>query len=193
MEFRLRNNLLSRYYQMNFGEKELIVQYPKRKLIIPYLDIDAFRFGIRWIKGYASVIGRIYTIEVKYLEDCVLPIKLTNFYKKNLEVRQNIYTDIVNTALENIFNKRIIADIERMDDGATVTADKFQANKDGFFLKRNQQIAWQDTSMKKYETYFAIYDSQNPDNHLSFYYLHDWNAWCIYNICKNFISVENIN
>ncbi|MFT4205138.1 MAG: hypothetical protein QM610_14630 [Chitinophagaceae bacterium] len=187
-EFKLRNNVLSHYYFLSFKEKSLTIEYPKRKIVIPYTEIRSFRFGVSWIKGYAFVIGRNYKIEIKYGDHMIITFKLISLYKQRLEIQQKIYSDILDTLLENIFPNRIISYLNDIKTGNTISIENLKLNKYGIFLQNHELTPWSTINLKAYSTYLAIFNKQHGDIYRSFDYINDWDTLIIYNVCKNLID-----
>ncbi|HEY2726890.1 MAG TPA: hypothetical protein VGI61_06930, partial [Parafilimonas sp.] len=96
-------NIFSKEHKIVF-DKEFIELYKSpddnNPIKFTKLEFDAFRFGVKWIRGYKVIFGRINCIDLKNSEGVIMKIRLTSIYKVNLKKINEKYASIINLILE---------------------------------------------------------------------------------------------
>jgi hypothetical protein len=64
-------------------------------------EITGFRYGIKAIKGYRFVIGRIYCIDVQKVDGSVIKIRLKSLYRIKKHQLEEKYSLILNAISKN--------------------------------------------------------------------------------------------
>jgi len=64
------------------------------------LEIDGFRFGVKWLRGYKIVFGRIYCVDIKSATEIIIKIRLTSVYKIGIKQMHKKYNLIIGAILQ---------------------------------------------------------------------------------------------
>ncbi|MDH4474707.1 MAG: hypothetical protein QE487_19030 [Fluviicola sp.] len=159
-------------------------------------DIVAYRFGIKWISGYAFTIGREYHIFVKDKADREMKISLQSLYGFKKAETSKHYSQIIRSMAE-YYLKEIVEDyLQQFSEGKPITICGVQLTETDVTIETknrliNKKIAipWQNVGIKGYHTYFAIFSDENPtDINRSYYYLEEWNVGILFAVMEPLIN-----
>lgn len=171
---------------IEFDDNDLASAKPTRFYIS---DIAAFRHGIKWIKGYQFIVGRIYCVDIKSKDERVIKIRLKSLYGINRKKLTQKYVDIVNALHDNIFDNfsrtyldQFAKSIKFEILGVTFTASGLLFNND------KKLIEWGDVGTKSYSTYYAIFSKSNPAVYKTFEFLTDWNTGILYSVSRQILT-----
>lgn len=155
-------------------------------------DIVAYRFGIKWISGYAFTIGREYHIFVKDKTGREIKISLQSLYGFKKAALGEQYSEIMQSLWVNYF-KEIASDyLKQLSDGKTINLCGVEiTNKDvtietnNLLTKKSVSIPWEHVGTKDYHIYYAIFSQENPtDINRGYYYMDEWNAGILYTVVE---------
>ena len=151
-------------------------------------DIEAFRYGIKWIRGYQFVIGRIYCIDIKSKEEQVIKIRLKSLYGVNRKKLSAKYVDIVNALYNYVFDDVAMNYLQKFANGNEFEILGVTFKKLGVWINDKKIfIEWQDLGTKSYSTYYALFSKSNPSFHTTFEYLSEWNAGVLYSVSRQIL------
>jgi hypothetical protein len=170
---------------IEFDDKDLIAEKPTR---IVKEEINAFRYGIKWISGYQFTIGRIYCIDIKSTNDIIIRIRLKSLYGVNKKKLSDKYAAIVNALYDQYFDNISLSYLNRLDKEESSQMLNIFFTPSGILLdKQTSIIAWDDLGIRSFTTYFAIFRKSTPEVYRAFEYLTDWNAGILYSILKQIL------
>jgi hypothetical protein len=159
-------------------------------------DIVAYRFGVKWIKGYAFTIGREYHIFIKDKAHGEMKISLQSLYGFKKAETSKYYSQIIRSMAE-YYLKDIVEDyLQQFSEGKPITICGVQLTETDVTIETknrliNKKIAipWQNVGIKGYHTYFAVFSNENPtDINRSYYYLEEWNVGILFVVMETLIS-----
>lgn len=159
-------------------------------------EIQGYRFGIHWIKGYQFIIGREYQIYIRDHNNEVIKIYFKTFYGyKKKELNQK-YNHIINGLWKFYFNDIVLDHLQKFYNGQIINICNVKISQDHVIIQTNgvikvseQMIAWDKVGTKDYVTYYAIFSTDNPsDINQCYYYLKDWNVGILYSIMETILK-----
>jgi hypothetical protein len=156
-------------------------------VFVPAEDIVAFRYGIKWLSGYAFTIGRTYLVEIQDNKGQIIPVKLPSLYG----IKKNVYLDIwagiieqlwlyyLKTIFEGFYNQ--YKNKERFDlSGVEFHPFGIMLNGKGLF--------WDEIALSNYKTYFVVHGRENVKLLWSCNFKNDWNAYLLQKLLKTIIK-----
>jgi len=159
-------------------------------------QIEGYRFGIRWIKGFKFIIGREYQLFIHNKDGKEIKIHFKTVYgykKKELHDKFNqilegvwafYFADIAGDYLER-FRKE--EDIEICNVG--IKKKNITIQTSGIFKEKQITIPWNKVATRTYITYYAIYSTDNPaDINRGYSYLNDWNTFVLYSVIETLLK-----
>jgi hypothetical protein len=164
--------------------------YPN--VFIPSENIISFRYGVKFMQGYAFTIGRCYIIETKDAQNKISRIKLYSFYGIKRNSYYNIWSSLISKLWENyfvnIYNYYIeLYTIKQIFEIAGVTF-----HEDGISWRKKHKLLWREIALNNYATYFMIRHVDDPKNHKSCSFRNDWNALLLQSLLKGIIQQQKI-
>lgn len=155
-------------------------------------DIEGFRYGIKWLTGYAFNIGRTYCIDIKSGNE-ILQIRITSMYGIRKQQISEKYSLIINSLFDKYFAEHLEQLLSIYYAGADIELDGLIFSQDHIYFPRNKtNIRWDNLGFKNYWNYFALFDKSNPKIYEVFYYLTDWNVTVINFIVHQLLSTKGI-
>lgn len=152
-------------------------------------DIAAFRYGVKWIKGFEFTIGRVYCVDVKSTSGEIISVRLKSLYSINKDAIWQKYSQILEALSKYYFDDICRNAISKIEDGEEWRHETIIITKSGVHLpKRKMKLPWSDVGSKLYATYYAIYSKSKPDIYESFEFLEDWNTSVIYSITEGILQ-----
>ena len=155
-------------------------------------DIVAYRFGIKWISGYAFTIGREYHIFVKDKAGREMKISLQSLYGFKKAKLGEQYSEIMQSLWVNYFKEIANEYLKQLSDGKTINLCGVQLTDKDFTIETNNLLSKNRVSIplehvgtKDYHTYYAIFSTENPaDINRGYYYMEEWNAGILYTVME---------
>lgn len=152
-------------------------------------EIESFRYGVKWIKGYAFVIGRCCTIDIRSKDTTTIKVRLKSIYGINKTTTTNKFIKIVEALYANFFDKIAIDYLEQWQQGQTIEIAGIIFKTEGIQLSSLQPvIEWADLGTKHYATYYALFSKSNPNQYKALEFLHDWNTGIVYSVSRQILS-----
>jgi len=168
-------------------ETEKILRFNKQ-------DIAEFRFGINWIQGYKFTIGREYQIFVKDWMDRVIKINFRSLYGYKRKELHQLYGKIIGAIWDNHLTEITSVFLQQILDGEAVEICGVRITKKEITIeprkilnKKKITIPWEFLGTKNYETYYALFSTENPSElNCTYNYLDDWNAGILFSVIETF-------
>jgi hypothetical protein len=156
-------------------------------------EIEAFRYGIKWISGYQFTIGRVYCVDIKSGSGQVMSIRLRSLYGINKNAVSDKYVLIVQALSDYYFNDLCRNLMTKVEAGGEWHHPKIIVTKDGIVLRKlNTLLPWKDIGTRLYSTYYAIYSKLKPEVYESFEFLNDWNSSIVYSLSRSLLETNCI-
>jgi len=155
--------------------------------IISKNEIVGIRYGIHFIKGLKFYIGREYQIFIKTKSDKELKIFFKLFYRRKLNEKHQLFSDIVNELWNHYFDEILNNYIQQYNNNE-------EFNLCGIVFKNaciqfdKREILYSDLAIKKYTYYFMIYSKEDLYKNKMMYYLKDNNAVILVELLNNIIK-----
>jgi hypothetical protein len=197
LQLNIRSSILDRDRQLTitneyieFDDKDLPSEKPIRFL---NSEIAAFRYGIKWIRGYQFVIGRIYCVDIKSTDARVIKLRLKSLYGINKKKITAKYSNIVNALYNNIFDN-----ISRNYLNQFASSKEFEIlgitfkTSGVYFNDKKVLIEWQDVGTRSYTTYYAVFSRSNPSLYKTFEFLTHWNTGILYSVSRQILKDKNL-
>ena len=182
------------YKRLLFSTEGLTIQKPlsyDKDLLIPAVDIAAFRYKVKWISGYKFTFGRQYVIEIQDFDKKTHTIKLGSYYG----IRLNTYHDLWLNLLEQLWQHYFInilnyySDLYQIRLVFDLAGVKFHQN--GISWDNNANfLFWHEIAVTSYNNYFMIYNAEEPKQHKSCSFANDWNAIILQSLLKKIVEEQ---
>lgn len=156
------------------------------------LEIDAFRFGIKWISGYKFYIGRIYCIDIKNVTGTIIKIRLKSIYKIRVKELHAKYSLILNTVLNYYFSEVINQYVKLFNRKESFSILNIQFNQSDILIDNKQNINWNEVDVRGYTRYIAVSTRKDSGIYKAFDYVDDWNVWILYNVLRQILRSKNL-
>lgn len=156
-------------------------------------EITAFRYGVKWIRGYQLVIGRIYVVEIQSSGKRTINIRLKSLYGINKKVIGKQYLAIVNAIADNYFDDIARSYLKQFENNEPFKVEDVYFNTEGLSWNKNMPlIKWDDVGTKAYRTYYSIFSKSNPTIYKTFECLTDWNTGMIYSVSRSILMGKGL-
>jgi hypothetical protein len=175
---------------IEFDDSNLVSEKPTR---FDKEDIEALRYGIKWIKGYRFNIGRIYCIDVKSKGQGIIKIRLKTLYGVNKEALEQKYIKIVNTLYDFYFDDISGAYLEKFEEGNEFQLPGITYSSVGVKLNNKDLISWEDVGTRAYYSYYAIFSKSKPTIYRAFEFRNEWNAGIVYSVTEKILKSKGLS
>jgi hypothetical protein len=173
-----------------FDDKDRIGALPARIL---KQDITAYRFGVKWIRGYSFVIGRVYCIDIKSVSGEVIKLRLKSVYGINKKQLTDKYSRILNALHDQYFDDLIRQYLRKHTDLQDFDILGIIFRQDGVLIdQKSKLIPWEDLGTKSYSTYYAVFAKSDPAIYKAFEYLNDWNTGVLYSVSREILKSKSL-
>jgi hypothetical protein len=197
MEFSIKSSLFDRPRRLvinkafiEFDDKDLNSASPAKFL---KHEVDSFRFGVKWIRGYQFIIGRIYCIDIKSIDGNIIKIRLKSLYKVRRSQLATKYSKIITALYDNCFDDIIHSYLSDFNNKKEIQILGVTFCEEGIYLKdRKILINWLDVGTKAYYTYYTIFSLSDPSNYRAFEYLKDWNTGILYSVSRKILNEKGL-
>ncbi len=161
-------------------------------------SIVEYRYGIKWIEGIYFTIGREYQIFIRNSENNILKINFKSFYGFQKKEYHNKFADIVNSIWNYFFSEISESYLTKFQNNenfgignVVFTKNHLTINVNGIIKEEPKTIPWEKVGTRDYQTYFAIYSTDNPtDIYRGYNYLTDWNTDILYSVVRTIINTK---
>jgi hypothetical protein len=160
------------------------------KVFIPSENISAFRFGTKELYGYKLVFGRQYFIETRDFSNKTYKIKLNSYYGIKRKTYYKVWAELLQHLWDFYLASQLsyyteLYNIQQVFELAGVT---FQP--DGISWDRKNKLLWNEIAVKSYQSYFMIYDIDNPKKYKCCAFSIDWNAVVLQSLLKDIVKEQ---
>ncbi len=154
-------------------------------------SIKNFRFGIKWLNGYAFTFGRIYCIDIENDKNEIIKIRLKSFYGFNLKSLSDKYVKIIDFLQDYYFDdisRKYLSDFSK---DISIIINDIEFNNKGINFKNNL-ILWEDLETKNFRKYFSISSKSNSSKYVLIDYMNDWNGSVIYSVTRKILMDKGL-
>lgn len=164
---------------IHFDDKDLIGQ---KGSYIARSELDAVRMGVKWIKGYSFIIGRIYCIDIRSTTGIVIKVRLKSIYGINRQLVAGKYQDIVKSLYDLFLDKIVLDKVGAVKEANSILLAGMQISNAGVSWDSRQMIPWDDVGIKTYTSYYAVFQKSIPNNYKPLEYVNEWNCHILYGV-----------
>jgi hypothetical protein len=126
-------------------------------------DMLDVKFNMNWIIWYRFFVGCDFRIDIKTRENGIFKIKFASYFRKN-NVYIEAFNQIVDWMWEHYLKDIINLHLQRFSDLHDLKIGGLRLTDEGIhFTDKEQHITWAEVAVKEYESYFAVYDENNPE------------------------------
>ncbi|MEP6466641.1 MAG: hypothetical protein ABJB05_10070 [Parafilimonas sp.] len=156
------------------------------------LEVDAFRFGIKWLRGYRFIFGRVYCIDIKSATETIIKIRMTSVYKINVKKLHEKYYTLLNIMLEFYASEMVGQYIKTFNYKQPFSILNVHFNQSGIRLSDKYDIPWNDVDVRTHTRYVAISTKTTTDIYQTFDYIEEWNTLVLYNVLRQILKAKNL-
>ncbi len=160
-------------------------------VFIPAESITAFRYGSKWIRGYKFTVGKHYFIEIKDANRKIFKIKLKSYYGLQQETYGDLWAEIIDLLWDTYFKQILDNYLGLYQEKQPFELGGIKFLPEGISWSKNKEVRWKDIGLSNYVTYFMIYHKENPKEHISRSFAHDWNAVVLQQLLKKIVEDYN--
>jgi hypothetical protein len=156
-------------------------------------EIAELCYGVKGIRGYSFVIGRIYCIDIKNTSGNIIKIRLKSLYRVRRKQLGEKYRLILSTLFENFINDISLSFIEKFKNKVEFTILGVTFTQEGIiFGNLSETISWFDLGTRNYRTYYSLFSNQDPRKYKTFQYLTDWNTVVLYSVSRSILKLKGL-
>lgn len=155
-------------------------------------EIVAFRRGVKWIRGYSFVIGRIYCLDILSISGAVIKVRMKSIYGVNRSSLSKKYNGMMDMLDEYFFNDLVRKFVLQFEDGVEFELLGIVIKSDSLQFDKSIEIAWHDVGIKVYNAYFAVFSKSTPENYEALEYLNDWNSEVLYSTLRSIVRHKGL-
>lgn len=149
-------------------------------------SIAKFKFGIKWLNGYAFTFGRIYCIDIEDNKAKRIKIRLKSFYGLNLKKITKKYAEIVDSLQDYYFDDISRKFLIDFSNNISFKINTIEYNNQGIKFN-NIFIPWQDLQTKNYRNYFSLSSKSDSNKYILVDYMNDWNGTVVYSVTRKIL------
>lgn len=157
--------------------------------IIPKDEITGIRYGIHFIKGLEFYIGREYQIFIKTNSGKELKIFFKLFYRRRLNEKHQLFSDIIDELWNQYFNQILNYYIQQYNNSEEFILGGI-VFKNTCIQFDKKEISYSDLAIKKYTHYFIIHSKEDQYKNKMLYYLKDNNSVILVELLNSIIENE---
>ncbi|VXC35887.1 conserved hypothetical protein [Flavobacterium sp. 9AF] len=147
-------------------------------------EIDSFRYGIKWLHGYAFTFGRIYFIEIKNKEGKIVKLKLKSVYRIRKKQLFEKYASIINQLLDLYFIPIAEKYIQLYNKNEEFYLLSIKIKQEGIELKNEKVILWNDLETRNYFTKYSLSSKKDSNCYCLFEYAENWNVAVLFSVIE---------
>ena len=156
------------------------------------LEIDGFRFGVKWLRGYKIVFGRIYCVDIKSATEIIIKIRLTSVYKIGIKQMHKKYNLIIGAILQYYVSELVGQYLKLFNYKQPFSILNVYFNQLGIVLNNKFNIEWNDIDVRTYTRYIAISSKNKSEIYKAFDYIEEWNTLVLYNVIRLILKSKNL-
>ena len=154
-------------------------------------SIAKFKFGIKWLNGYAFTFGRIYCIDIEDLKGKQIKLRLKSFYGFNLKSLSKKFVAIVDGLQDYYFDDISRKYLQDFSNNIEFKINNIEYNHKGINFKNNS-ILWEDLQTKNYRNYFSLSSKSDRKKYILVDYMNDWNGTVIYSVTRKILMDKGL-
>lgn len=151
-------------------------------------ELAAFRYGMKFITGYAFTVGRHYFIEIKTEHQKSIVIKFSSYYGFRKKVYRKAWRDIVTNLWNYYFVHHYLSHYYRHKNGENFEFFGMAFHESGISWDNKNLLPYTEIGLSNYVTYFMVYNKQNKSLQKSYNFMHDWNALALQSLLKTLMK-----
>lgn len=159
-------------------------------VFLPADDIAAFRFEIKWLRGYRVAIGRQYSIDIQRFSGQITSLKLRSIYGIKKQQYHQLWNDILQLLWQHYFVNLLNYYRELKNMGQYFELGGVQFHSYGIAWENEVSMFWHEIALASYTTYFMIYRADYNKHRKSCSYAADWNAVVLQTLLQEIIEEE---
>lgn len=194
MTFEIRPTFFHGYRLLNIGRESLSWRLPSgREVTFDKAAIDAYRYSITGIRGYAFWIGLKYLIEVRGQDQQIIRVQFISLYGMNGKKLRQKFVDIVSALHQRYFNDIALHYLSLLHNELSFSLCGVGLSPVGIADRQLGEIDWSWVGIKSYSHYFAVYDIRRPENYRGFEYRIEWNAAILYAVLHHAVRPKQLS
>lgn len=174
-----------------FAEKGLTIEKPYRigrGFFVASENIASFRFGVKELKGYRFSFGRQYFIEIKDFNCRMYRIKLNSIYGLKNKEYYRIWADLLQETWNFYFENQLSYYTELYNIQQVFELSGITFHPDGIsWDKNNYKLSWDKISIKSYQNYFMVHNTDDARQYKCCIFSMDWNAVVVQSLLKDIV------
>ena len=177
--------------RLSFKAEGLTIEKPlsfDQPVFIASENINAFRYGVKFLRGYRFYIGRIYFIELKDVQNNVFRIKLKSYYGIKRDMYYKLWGDTMDRLWQNYFGSVLnyYVELYKMKQSFKLLAVDFLT--EGISWEKGKILFWENIALSNYVTYFMIHHKEVLSERKSYNFANDWNALILQKLLKQVVA-----
>ena len=152
------------------------------------LEIDAFRFGIKWLRGYKLIFGRIYCVDIKSATGNIIKIRMTSVYKIRAKKLHEKYSSLINIILQYYASEMVAHYLKMFNYKQPFSILNVHFNQSGIVINDKQNIDWNNMDVRTHTRYIAVSTRNKSDIYKAFDYIEEWNTLILYNVLRQILK-----
>ncbi|GAB3827490.1 hypothetical protein [Pontibacter rugosus] len=142
-------------YENKYSKLHFFTKVPKEAII----DI---RYGTDWIIWYRFYVGCAYWIELKTQDDKIHKIRFYGYFGETERYRK-IYVSIIELLWDYFLDDIVERHLHHFSTTKEIELGRFLLTEAGLASPENNLfINWTDVEVKEYETYYMLFNRQQP-------------------------------
>lgn len=154
-------------------------------------SIAKFKFGIKWINGYAFTFGRIYCIDIENNQGKQIKIRLKSFYGINVRSLTEKYAVIVDALQDYYFDDISRKYLNDFSNNIAFKINDIEYDHKGVNFKNNS-IPWEDLQTTNYRNYFSLSSKSDSNKYILIDYMNDWNGTVVYSVTRKILMDKGL-
>lgn len=154
-------------------------------------SITKFKFGIKWLNGYAFTFGRIYCIDIENKHGKQIKLRLKSIYGINLRSLTEKYANIVDSLQDYYFDEISRKYLNDFSNNIIFKINNIEYDAYGVNFEK-YSIAWEDLQTKNYRNYFSITSKSDNSKYILIDYMNDWNGTVIYSVTRKILMDKGL-
>ena len=154
-------------------------------------SIAKFKFGIKWLNGYAFTFGRVYCIDIEDQNGKQIKLRLKSFYGINLKSLSKKFVAIVDGLQDYYFDDISRKYLQDFSSNIKFKINNIEYDHQGINFKNNS-IPWEDLQTKNYRNYFSLSSKSDRKKYILVDYMNDWNGTVIYSVTRKILMDKGL-
>jgi hypothetical protein len=193
----IRSSVFDRDRQLVFSDEGISFEKSDLKgaplKLIDKKSIHGFRHGMKWVRGLAFVIGRVYCIDILADNKTALKIRLKTMYGVRKTQLEEKYALIIKLLFKYFFVSHLEQYALKIDNGESISLLGTSISQEGIYLTPGSPfITWENLGTGAYTTYYALFSKTDSGNYKAFDYLTDWNTSLLLSLTRTILHRKGL-